>query len=147
MPEYTSSGKALNVVFDTNIFVSAIFWQKGNPHRLFELAIDQKIKAFTSVEILGELLRVLRRDFPGQGQEETILDYLSLILKRIKIVEAKAKLDVVKNDPDDNKILECAVACGADYIVTGDKHLLDLKEYERIKIITAATLVGIMRPS
>lgn len=144
MPEYTSSGKVLAVVFDTNIFVSAIFWQKGNPHRLLELAIAQKIKAFTSVEILGELLRVLRRDFPGQ--EETVLDFLSLILKHFKIVEAKAKLDVVKNDPEDNKIVECAEAAGADYIVTGDKHLLDLKGYKGIKIITAAELVGILQP-
>lgn len=144
MPEYTSSEKVLVVVFDTNIFVSAIFWQKGNPHRLFEFAIAQKIKAFISVEILGELLRVLRRDFPGQ--EETVLDYLSLILKHFKIVEAKAKLDVVKDDPEDNKIVECAEAAGADYIVTGDKHLLDLKSYKRIKVITAAELVGILQP-
>ena len=144
MPEYTSLGKVPAVVFDTNIFVSAIFWQQGNPHRLFELAIAKKLKAFTSVEILAELIRVLRRDFPGQ--EETILDYFSLILENVKIVGAKAKLDLVKNDPDDNKVVECAEAAGADYIVTGDKHLLDLKGYKGIKIITAAELGGILQP-
>jgi predicted nucleic acid-binding protein len=54
-------------------------------------------------------------------------------------------LDVIKSNPDDNKILECAVACGASYIVSGDRHLLELKEYGKIKIITPKAALGLIR--
>ena len=53
----------IKAVFDTNIFVSSIFWEKGNPHRAVEFALEKKVRVFTSVEILQELERVLRRDF------------------------------------------------------------------------------------
>ena len=62
---------------------------------------------------------------------------ISLIMDYATIVQSDLRLFVVKNDPDDNKIVECAVSCGADYIVTGDRHLLDIKEYKGIKIVTA----------
>src|SRR3989344_2043204 len=58
------------------------------------------------------------------------------IITLSKIVEPKSKLDIIKEDPDDNKILECAVEGKVDYIISQDKHLLDIKEYKEIKIIT-----------
>ena len=132
----------IKVVFDTNIFVSSIFWKDGNPRKVVDLAIDGKLNSFTSVEILDELGKVLRMDF--DASEDEVLRQVSVVLGYSEPVVVNIRLDIVKNDKDDNKILECAVACRADYIVTGDKHLLELKEYERIKIITAAELVGIV---
>ena len=132
----------LNVVLDTNIYVSSIFW-KGNPHKIVELALNKKIKIFTSFEILQELEKVLRRDF--QEPDEMIHRQISLIFEYADVIKTNIKLDVVTADPEDNKIIECAVSCSADYIVTGDKHLLDFVEYRRIRILSPRKLIEIMK--
>lgn len=132
----------IKAVFDTNIFVSSIFWKNGNPRKAADLAIDGKILVFTSAEILEELERVLRRDF--DASEDEVLRQVSVILGYSELIVVNIHLDIVEKDKDDNKIVECAVACGADFIVTGDKHLLDLKGYKRIKIITAAMLIDLV---
>jgi predicted nucleic acid-binding protein len=65
------------------------------------------------------------------------------ILSFTRVVNPGIKLNVIKSaDPDDNKILVCAVACGANYVVSGDAHLLELKEYKGIKIITPKSCAG-----
>ena len=133
----------LKVVLDTNIFVSSIFWNKGNPHKIVELALNKKIHVFTSLEILQELEKVLQRDF--EEPEEMIQRQISLILEYSTVIKPSIRINAVKDDPEDNKIIECAVSCDADYIVTGDKHLLDLDEYRRIKIVTARKFMEIMR--
>src|SRR3989344_2633847 len=107
------------VVLDTNIFVSSIFWKNGNPHKIVANAIDRKIAVFTSAGILQEIEKVLRRDF-GEP-EELIARQIGLILEYATLAKPKIKLDVVKKDAEDNMILECAVACNADYVVSGDK--------------------------
>lgn len=61
------------------------------------------------------------------------------------VIQSDMKLFVVKKDPDGNKILECAVSSNSDYIVTGDKHLLDIKEYKGIKIVTAKQFLELVR--
>ena len=132
----------IKAVFDTNIFVSSIFWEKGNPHRAVEFALEKKVRVFTSVEILQELERVLRRDF--EEPDEMIQRQIGLIVEYSDIVAVNRKVDAVKSDPEDNKILACAVSCDADYIVSGDRHLLELKEYESVKIVTAKEFVDIV---
>lgn len=123
----------MKVVLDTNIFVSSTFW-KGPSHKVVEKALDGKIKVFTSIEILQELDKVLRRDF--DETDEMVHRQISLILNYATTIPVSVRLSVVKKDPDDNKILECAVSCAADYIITNDRHLLDLKEYQGIQIVT-----------
>ncbi|MBS3050721.1 MAG: putative toxin-antitoxin system toxin component, PIN family [Candidatus Aenigmarchaeota archaeon] len=135
----------IKAVFDTNIFVSSIFWEKGNPHRAVEFALEKKVRVFTSVEILQELERVLRRDF--EEPDEMIQRQIGLIVEYSDIVAVNRKVDAVKSDPEDNKILACAVSCDADYIVSGDRHLLELKEYESVKIVTAKQFVDIVEKS
>jgi len=132
----------LRVVLDTNIFVSSIFWEKGNPHKVIELALDKKIQIFSSLAILEELEKILRRDF--DEPDKMIHRQISLILEYARIIQVAVSLDVVKDDPEDDKIVECAASCNADYIVTGDKHLLNLKEYNRIKIISPRKLVEML---
>ena len=122
----------LKVVLDTNIYVSAIFW-KGIPHKIVRKAADNEFLAFASNHILNELQTVLARDF-GRNKDEisVIISSLNLFLK---LVESKVKVDLVKADPPDDRILECALACNAKYIVSQDNHLLKLKEYRDIRII------------
>lgn len=130
------------VVLDTNVFVSSIFWEKGAPHKVVELALEKKIFVFTSVEILRELEKVLRRDF--KEPDELIHRQISLIFEYANVVLSTVKVDVVKDDPEDNKIIECAVSCGAGYIITGDKHLLNIGSYKGIKIVTPRKLIEVM---
>lgn len=123
------------VVLDTNIFVSSIFWKKGNPHKVVMLSLEGKVNVFTSLPVLEELTKVLRRDF--EEPEELVQRQVGLILKYAKVIRPKMKLKVIREDPADDKILECAVSCKADYIISGDHHLLKCKEYKRTKIVSA----------
>lgn len=123
----------IKVVLDTNIFISSIFWV-GNPHKIVELAIDNDIEVYSSPEILTELEKVLKRDF--KETQELIDKQIAIILKYSKIVRPTKKVNLVKEDPDDNKILECALSAKAKYIVSGDPHLYNLKKVFRITILT-----------
>ena len=124
----------IRVVLDTNIYVSSVFWL-GKPHQIVELAVNGKIQAFTSTQILEELERVLKRDF--LEDHDFIESQIALILEYSKIVKSANTIQAIKDDPDDNKIIECAVTANADYIVTGDPHLLNLKEFHLTKIVKA----------
>lgn len=129
------------VALDTNIFVSSIFW-KGPSHQVVSKALDRKIEVFATIEILQELDKVLRRDF--DEPDEIVHRQISLIVDYATIITSNVKLAVVKKDPDDDKVIECAVSCNADYIVTADKHLLELKEYEGIRIVTARQFLELL---
>lgn len=128
------------IVVDTNILVSASFW-KGNPYKIIELAAQGKIKIFSSVEILEEFAKVLKRDF--KTGEEELKKRIETFLKIIKLVSPQIKIQVVKEDPDDDKVLEAALEANAHFIVSGDKHLLKIKEFKGIKIMTAREFLDI----
>ena len=127
-------GKTKAIV-DTNILISALGW-KGNPRKVFEKIINGEVELVISDDIFRELSRVL--DYPKFIFTEEQKDrFKSLILEISTFVEPIEKINAVKEDPEDNKIIECAVSCNADYIVTGDRHLLNLKEFRGIKIRNA----------
>lgn len=129
-----SLSTVIKVCLDTNILISA-FLYSGNPAKVFDLAVDQKIRAVTSPEILAELARVLHDKF--ECDESYIRKQLKVIDKVCTIVTPKVKYKALKYDPD-NRILEAAVVGKVDYIITGDKkHLLPLKEFKGTLIITA----------
>ncbi|MBU2476300.1 putative toxin-antitoxin system toxin component, PIN family [Candidatus Micrarchaeota archaeon] len=119
-------------VVDTNILVSASFW-KGNPFRVMRLAFEGKIEVFTSTEILLEYSKVLKRDF--KLNETEVQERIDVFVSALKLVKPKNKINLIKDDPDDNKVLEAAFEADADYIVSGDKHLLKLKEFNKMKIV------------
>jgi len=125
--------KMYSATLDTNTLVSATI-ARGKEYALFELAKKGKFKLLISASIILEYKRVISaRRF---GYTPKFVDELvSSILSVSNLVFPDTKLDVVKEDPDDNKILECAVAGKADFIVSGDKHLLKLKKYKKIKIL------------
>ncbi len=129
------------VVLDTNIFISSIFW-KGNPHKVVELALDKRIQVFISIEILNELEGVLKEKF--SQEQEFIDEQITLILEYAQVINPENKVEIVKEDPDDNKIIECAMTAKAEYIITGDPHLTKLKEALGIKILKPAKFLELI---
>ncbi len=124
----------LKFVLDTNVLVSALISTRGNPALLLDKAAES-YTLFISKDILKEFEAVISRD-KFDFTDEEINTIIEAVVSFSEVVNPAIKLDVIKSDPDDNKILECAVACEASYIVSGDRHLLELKEYSGIKIIT-----------
>ena|SRR4030067_1904059 len=128
------------VTLDTNILISSLGWV-GNPRRVLEKVIDTDIELVISEGQFRELSRVL--EYPKFGFTKEQKDRLkSLVLKISTLVKPEVKIDVIKSDPDDNIILECAIAGNVDYIVTGDPDLLALKEFRGIKIVKAKDFLG-----
>jgi putative PIN family toxin of toxin-antitoxin system len=124
----------MKVVIDTNVFVSSFFG--GNPRKIIDLWKKGKISLCVSKNILDEYIEVLQRIGLGDGRE--IEELLSLFAKGFNILftTKTPKIKVVKDDPDDDKFIECAVALKAEAIITGDKALKTMNEYMGIKILT-----------
>ncbi len=122
------------IVADTNIIVSSIFWS-GKPYRIVQKGINHELLIFISKEIINETKVVLKRDFGLEEQE--IEDIIKAIPLFTHLIETNERIDIIKEDRKDNIILECAVAADVNYIVSGDRHLLNLKEFRGIKILNA----------
>jgi len=133
----------LKFVFDTNVFVSALMSKRGNPALLLD-RVRRSYTLFISKDILGELKDVISRDKFDYTETE-VNTFVEAIISFADVVNPEIKIDAIKADPDDNKILECAVTSGASYIVSGDKHLLELKEYRKIKIITPKAALDLLK--
>ena len=132
-------GEKAKVVLDTNIWIS-IFFNKVLGEKFEDLFRGEKIEVFVSEDILKEIARVL--EYPKiksilEKSEIKSGEVLEEIVKRSKVVNPKRKIEVIIEDPEDNKFLECAVESKAEWIVSGDKHLLRVEEFEGIKILTA----------
>ena len=125
--------KVLKIVLDTNVLVSGIVFG-GNPRKIFQKVISGDLSLAISEPILVELQAVLSgKKF--QYHSHIIRAILNELHRLCEIVNPKVRLTIVKSDPDDNKILECAIESRADYIISGDKHLLELKSYRSIPIL------------
>lgn len=130
---FSNISTVIRVCLDTNVFISAAIFG-GKCDDIVELVVQKKIQNVISFHIISEIAIVLDRKFKRTEQE--IKDVLTPIVSISKMVKILNKLKVLPYDPD-NRILECAVAGKVDYLVTGDKkHLLKLKEYEGIKILS-----------
>jgi len=128
----------LKVTLDTNVLVSGTFWE-GEAHRIIQLIEQKRIRCYLSKEILAEYNRVAHSSEILEKVEEHHLEIKSAVIKIIEvcfIVEPKAKVLAVEDDPDDDKILECALEAEADYIVTYDAHILKLGEFRGIRIVS-----------
>ncbi len=135
----------IKIVLDTNVLVSGLLSTRSNPALLLDAA-GNDYSLFISKDMLIELEDVISREKFGFSGEK-INSAIEAILSFSEVVNPEIKLDVVKSDPDNNKILECAIACGASYIVSGDKHLLNLKEYGNIKIINPKDAIDLLNIS
>jgi len=123
----------MKITADTNFLVSATQWDNSVAHKLLIKLIEINAEVFTTKEILGEFSEVLQRDF--KYSEEEADKIIEKILSFIILIEPKIKADVVKEDPDDNIIIECALESKSKYIITYDRHLLKIKDYQGIEII------------
>ena len=125
----------LSATFDSNIFVSALNYD-GIPRRILNLAREGKIRLDISDGIYLETARVLYEKFKwSEADVNTLRDLLAGFANRVEPTE---RLTVVKDDPDDDKIVECAVAAASDYLVTGDRHILKLGSHGKTKIVRPA---------
>ena len=130
----------LRVVLDTNVLVSAII-SDGKSRELLRRGIANQFSIITSDLILKELVSVLNRP-KFKATREEINRIISALMKSAEIVVVKSKLEAVKQDPKDNIIIETAYDGKADIIVSGDKHLLALKKFEGIKIVSVEETLG-----
>ena len=109
------------VVFDTNIFISALLFG-GNPRQCLELSRTGEIELFVSRDILVELSQKLQEKFGWSRINASEL--VEGIVRFAKVVNPKERISLIKSDPSDNAILECGVAAEAEFIVSGDKKTL-----------------------
>ena len=121
------------VTFDTNALLSATLWDGSVAQKLLHDLIRRDVKIYSSPEILNEYQKVLKRDF--NFSDEEVAEIMEKVFVFVTLVIPSTKIDVVKEDPDDNAIIECAVESKSKYIITYDPHLLKFKEYEGIQII------------
>ena len=131
------------VVLDTNVYISALL-RGRKPEIILRLssAPYKRYDLFTSQAILDEIDRVLREKFHWRPEDRNL--HTSRISKWADVVKPTKRISAIAHDEPDNRILECALKAKADYIVSGDSDLLDLKEYEGIKIITPAQFLKIL---
>ena len=124
------------VVIDTNVIVSGLTF-KGQPREVLDLAWKGEIEVYISPFILKELTSTLKKDF-GWSNEQ-IKDTIQRIKAKTISIRPRVRVSVVKEKDDDNRILECAIEGNVRYLISGDKkHLLPLKEYQGIKILSPA---------
>jgi len=137
-------GHKLRAVIDTNLFISGLFAKDSLSAQLQDLWIKQDFELVTSVEIIKEISRVL--NYPRiqkrfKPTEDNIRRFFRLIFRKAIISEDIYHTDKIADDPTDNKFLACALEKKADYIVSRDPHLRNLKHYHGIQIIDATTFI------
>ena len=123
------------VVLDTNVTVSALFWE-GNPRKIYDLVREGKLIMLLSDDMEKEFVRVLGYEKFGLSPQE-MMPFLRDLRTHAKHVVTKSKISAVIADPTDNIFLECALVGSADFIISGDRHLLDIKVYKGIEIVRA----------
>ena len=129
----------MRVVFDTNIFVSALVFPGGRAEAAMHRILDGHDALLLSPAILDEVLRVLAEKFTRDKEE---LSRVAVLLGDMaKVLRPKRSIHVLADEPD-NRILECAVAGGADRIVTGDKTILALGSFQGISIVPLRMYLG-----
>lgn len=141
----------IRIVLDTNVLVSAVLNPRGKPALLLKLVLGGVVDLVISPAMIEEiervfqypkLLKLLRKNGVTPEEVGSLINQLSTTAV---ITEGKLLLDVIKDDPSDNLVLACAVEGKADFIVSGDDHLKDLKTFEGIEILAPATFLKLAR--
>lgn len=132
----------LRVVCDTSTLVSALLY-RGNERKLLDLATEGRVLLFSSEPILSELEEVLSRSrFDLSLSKQSAL--VHSLRKVSTLVVPRRRIRFVEADPDDDKLLECAAEAHADYLVSGDHHLLSLGRFEDVCVVSTTTLLAII---
>lgn len=133
--------KVQRITVDPNILISAFVYPGTTVIKIFDYIFDGGIKLGLSDEILREFTGVCVRKFDYEA--ETAVKYADLIRRNSIIVYPKHRLNIIKDEPD-NRILECAEEFKADFIISGDNHILDVKKFKGIKILKPADYIKIL---
>ena len=134
----------MKVVIDTNVFISSFFKQSINPKKIIDLWKTSKLVVCLKKEILEEYLEVLMR--LGLAGEPELYEFIKIFERKENILyfNMVQKINWEIDDPDDLKFIECAVVAKASYIISGDKHLLNLRKYSDIQIISPSEFLAIL---
>lgn len=133
------------IVIDTNVYISSLISPVGIPAKIMELVHAKKFTLLVSYSILNEYTStalypaIQKRHGLSKKQIEEKIFRLAKVGRKIT---PENPLEVVQDDPDDNKFIECAVEGEADFIISGDKHLKNLKSYQGIKIVDPTTFLA-----
>lgn len=139
----------MSVVLDTNIWLSAIFW-KGEVSKLIQKIIN-KIPIIITEEILAEIVEVLNKEEKFQkfikDRKQKIEDIVRTVLSLSILIKTKTKIDLIKEHPKDNIILEAAFNGKADYIISYDEHVLNMLEFRGIRILKPKEFLKLINES
>ncbi len=124
----------MKIVIDTNVLISGVFFG-GFPRKILSAVVSQKITACATTEIINEYEEIVQ-EMINRKQGHINKSILSPLIKVMEIIEPVIHVEICR-DPDDNKFLECAKDSHALYIVSGDKDLLVIKQFENVQIVTA----------
>jgi uncharacterized protein len=130
----------MRVVFDTNIYISAFAFPGGRAEEAFLLALDGYFTLCASTAILTETAEILMKKFAWE--RELVSDLIGFLGQIARVAAVPHGLKILADDPD-NRILECAEEAEAQYIVTGDRHLLDLKKFETTQILALSDFLAL----
>lgn len=122
----------MKVVFDTNVYISAFLIPGSQGEQAFLLAQRRQCTLYSSVAILTETARVFRAKF--HQSEDDIKAVLKIIGHVAHILQPLTVINVLQDKPD-NRILECASAAGAELVITGDRHILQLRRFEETRMV------------
>ena len=132
----------MRVVLDTNVLISALMFG-GNPREILDRAIRGELRLCISESILSELGAVLRR--PKFGFPPSIVNQIVTELVAIsELVIPSQRIRLIEADKADNHVLECAVEARAECIVSGDAHLLELREYKTIQVVSPQQFLALL---
>ena len=138
----------IKAVLDINVLVSTFIASGGNPHQILKKAWEGSFKLHLCEEILTEARRVLL-DYEHirdryHYEDRQVMRFLDNLRVVSEMTSNLPQVEVVKEDPDDDKILACALKASADYLISGDPHLKDLGKYEGIEIISPADFLEVL---
>lgn len=126
------------LVIDTNILISSLWGNK--PRELINLWLNGTVRVLSTPAIIEEYLSVLSR---FELSLDDMQKWTRLFIERTERIREETLVDIIKDDPADNKFLSCAVGGKAGYVVSGDKHLLKIKKYSNVVVIKVSDFLGI----
>lgn len=140
----------MRAVIDTNVLISGFISRESYPAKLVDGWVEKRFEPVVSEEIIREYREVFARDrFSALGSVEERLKLLDTLLsfEHVVLVNPQERICMVKDDPGDDIFLECAAAGECEFIISGDQHLLKLKQYKNIKVITAKEFIELLKDS
>ena len=140
----------MRAVIDTNVLISGFISRESYPAKLVDGWVEKRFEPVVSEEIISEYREVFASDrFSALGSVEERLKLLGtlLSLEHVVLVNPQEQICMVKDDPGDDIFLECAAAGECEFIISGDQHLLKLKQYKNIKVITAKEFIELLKAS